>query len=72
MWSRSDGTEAPQKLFDSPKSIVPWSITADGKGLAYCELAPDMLNDIWTVPLDIRDPAHPKIRKPEISSKHLL
>jgi serine/threonine-protein kinase len=66
MWARSDGAEEPQKLLSSLRSMVPWSITADGKRLAYFELAPDTLNDLWTVPLDTSDPAHPKIGKPEI------
>jgi serine/threonine-protein kinase len=65
-WVRSDGAEEPQKLLDSPRYIVPWAITPDGKRLAYFELAPDTLNDIWTVPLDTSDAAHPKAGKPEL------
>jgi serine/threonine-protein kinase len=66
MWARSDGAEEAQTLLVSPASIVPWSITADGKHLAYFEFATDTMNDLWTVPLDASDPAHPKIGKPEI------
>jgi serine/threonine-protein kinase len=65
-WMRSDGAEEPQPLLESPRYTVPWSFTSDGKRLAYFDLSPESLNDIWTVPLDVRDPAHPKIGKPEV------
>jgi serine/threonine-protein kinase len=66
LWVRTDGAEEPLKLLESPQYLVPWSITRDGKRLAYFEISSNTLNDLWTVSLDTSDPAHPKVGKPEI------
>src|SRR5262249_47859536 len=37
----------------------------DGRRLAYYESSPETTTDIWTLPLDLSDPEHPKPGKPE-------
>jgi Tol biopolymer transport system component len=62
-WIRSDGAGEPQLLL-SGQNLLPSSFSPDGKRLAYDELGPDY--GIWTVPLDLADPEHPKTGKPEL------
>ncbi len=68
-WVRSDSAKEPQKLLDNSnrnRSVYPWSVSSNGKWLAYTEISPDKGFDIWTVPLDVNDPDHPKAGKPEL------
>jgi len=46
--------------------MVPWSVSPDGRRLAYFEHGPDSAYDLWTLPLDITDPDHPKPGTPEL------
>lgn len=46
--------------------LTPHSISRDGKYLAYMEAGGDTHYDIWTLPIDWRDPEHPKAGKPEV------
>ena len=62
-WMRSDGAGEPQQLV-SGQNLVPDSFSPNGKRLAYFKLGPDY--GIWTVPLDLGDPEHPKAGKPEL------
>jgi serine/threonine protein kinase len=63
-WIRSDGAGEPQRLIEG-QSVVPSSFSPDGKRLVYVQAAaPDYA--IWTVPLDLADPEHPKAGKPEL------
>jgi hypothetical protein len=39
------------------------SSSPDGSRLAYAEIPPDRLSDIWMLPLDVTDPEHPKAGK---------
>jgi serine/threonine-protein kinase len=64
-WVRSDGSGAPQQIFESPNIIGPWSFSPDGRQLAYYERNPNTGYDLWTLPLDISVPDHPKPGKPE-------
>jgi Tol biopolymer transport system component len=64
-WMRADGSGDMVRLMDSPSQQVPWSFSADGKRLAYIDFKPDTALDIWTVPLDLSDPDHPKPGRPE-------
>jgi Tol biopolymer transport system component len=66
-WVRSDGAGKPQLLIQGKNRMVPFSITADGKRLAYAELNPGTLYDIWTVPIE--DDAVLRAGKPEIFLK---
>jgi Tol biopolymer transport system component len=64
-WVRSDGSGVPQKILQSPNNIVPYSFSPGGRRLAYYETSPNAGFDIWTLPLDLTDPNHPKPGKPE-------
>jgi serine/threonine-protein kinase len=64
-WMRSDGSGEPQPLLESPNGPRPWSLSSDGRHLAYFERTLDTGMDLWTLPLDITDPEHPKAGKPE-------
>ena len=51
-WTRADATGQPQPLLQSKNLQVPWSLTADGKRLAYVEISAKSSADIWTVGVD--------------------
>jgi len=58
-WVRSDASGQPQKLFASKDIMAPTSTTPDGRRVAF-SVARESLSDIWTIPLDLTDPDHPK------------
>ena len=74
-WVRSDGSGEPQQVFHSPNRAIsaqqdarlesPWSFSPDGHWLACIERNPNTGFDLWTLPLDLSDPDHPKAGKPE-------
>jgi Tol biopolymer transport system component len=68
-WIRSDGSGEPQKLLERKNTGVglrPQSFTPDGRWLAFDDnVATDTGVEIWTLPLDLGDPEHPKPGKPE-------
>jgi serine/threonine-protein kinase len=64
-WIRSDGSGEPHEAFHTPNLIVPWSFSPDGRRLAYHEIDPANGFDLWTLPLDLSDPDHPKPGKLE-------
>jgi serine/threonine-protein kinase len=64
-WIRSDGAGEPQRLLQTPNAVIPWSFSPDGSRLAFHETSPETGLDLWTLPLDITDPDHPKVGKPE-------
>jgi serine/threonine-protein kinase len=51
-WTRSDGSGKPQSLTQSKHQQTPWSLTSDGKRLAFLELTPQNQYDIWTISLE--------------------
>ena len=65
-WIRTDGGGEPQRLTD--RYAVPYSFSPDGKRLAYYSNAGTNSTDvgIWTLPLDLKDPEHPKAGPPEL------
>jgi Tol biopolymer transport system component len=65
-WMRADGAGEPQRLLATATGAdLPYSFSPDGKRLAYAHIvAPDF--GIWTLPLDLADPEHPKPGKPEL------
>jgi Tol biopolymer transport system component len=65
VWIRSDGSGEGQKLLESANPLFPDSFSPDGRHLAYDELDPITSMGIWTLPLDLSDPDHPKPGKPE-------
>jgi eukaryotic-like serine/threonine-protein kinase len=50
-WLRPDGVGKPEPLTHSNNIQVPWSLSPDGKRLAYHELSSTTGFDIWTVPI---------------------
>jgi serine/threonine-protein kinase len=64
-WVRSDGAGEPRHLLENQNSIVPWSFSPDGRRLAYFDTNADTGYDLWTLPMDLTDPDHPKPGKPE-------
>jgi serine/threonine-protein kinase len=63
-WIRSDGAGDPQLLLEQANNSTPWSFSHLGQ-LAYHERNPESGLDLWTLPLDLTDPDHPKPSKPE-------
>src|SRR5262249_37321272 len=49
-WTRADGAGEPRPLTQKGAPQIPWSVTSDGKRLAYSESA--RLAQIWTVTLE--------------------
>jgi serine/threonine-protein kinase len=49
-WTRADGAGEPRPLTGTKTNQAPWSITPDGKRLAYSEMVG--ATQIWTVPLE--------------------
>jgi serine/threonine-protein kinase len=64
LWIRSDGAGEMQKLLEVKALVEPHSITPDGRRLAYQQRTKTNF-EIWTLPLDVTDPDHPKPGKPE-------
>jgi len=54
-WIRADGAGKPQPLTRSQNPQYPWSVTADGRRMAFVEANPEMGANLWTVPLKIDD-----------------
>ncbi|HUB78613.1 MAG TPA: protein kinase [Bryobacteraceae bacterium] len=66
LWVRSDGAGEPQRLVENLSNPVPGSFSPDGRRLAYFPQAPATGWDLWTLPLDLSDPDHPKAGQPEL------
>jgi serine/threonine protein kinase/Tol biopolymer transport system component len=66
-WTRSDGSGKVQPLTQSNNGQVPWSITADGKRLAFHEVNQASIS-IWTVALE-NDANGLRAGKPELFSQ---
>ncbi|MSV34782.1 MAG: serine/threonine-protein kinase [Bryobacterales bacterium] len=65
-WIRSDGAGEPQPLLEGKTELRPYSFSPDGKRLAFGESRAETGYDLWTLPLDLSDPEHPKAGKPEL------
>jgi WD40 repeat protein len=64
-WIRADGAGEAQPLLEGKDTGVPYSFSPDGKRLAFYGSGVDTGFDLWTLPLDVSDPEHPKPGKPE-------
>ncbi|HEV2201007.1 MAG TPA: protein kinase [Bryobacteraceae bacterium] len=65
-WTRADGAGKAQSLRQTTTAgLFPGSVTADGKRLAYHQLGPGTLDDLWTVPL-VSDSTGLRAGKPEL------
>jgi serine/threonine-protein kinase len=56
----SDGSAEPQRVLEGKNLFAPYSVSPDSRYLAYFERSPETYDDIWILPLDTRDPDHPK------------
>jgi serine/threonine-protein kinase len=65
-WIRSDGAGEPQRLQASPNNLYPTSFSPDGRRVAYHQVYARPGDDLWTLPLDMADPDHPKPGQPEL------
>jgi Tol biopolymer transport system component/predicted Ser/Thr protein kinase len=65
-WIRADGAGEAQTLLESKIQWDPYSFSPDGKRLAFVEVGANTGLDLWTLPLDVSDPDHPKPGKPEL------
>jgi Tol biopolymer transport system component/predicted Ser/Thr protein kinase len=63
---RADGAGEAQLLLESKGDPDPHSFSPDGKRLAFAEAGANTGDDLWTLPLDLSDPGHPKPGKPEL------
>jgi serine/threonine-protein kinase len=63
-WIRADGSGEPQRILEKANNPRPWNFSAGGR-LVYSPFGTQGLPDIWTVPLDLTDPDHPKVGKAE-------
>src|ERR1700674_2872124 len=63
-WIRADGAGEEQPLLEGKDSVVAYSLSADGKLLDFLGSRVDPLLGLWTLPLDVSDPEHPKPGKP--------
>jgi serine/threonine-protein kinase len=64
-WLRSDGSGDTQRLLQSNKAPTPWSVSPDGRQVAYFDRDTANGFDLWTLGLDLTDPDHPKPGTPE-------
>jgi serine/threonine-protein kinase len=65
LWTRSDGAGTPQSLMESKTELRPYSFSPDGTRLAFGHSESRNGFNLWTLPLDLADPEHPKAGKPE-------
>jgi Tol biopolymer transport system component len=64
-WIRSDGAAEAQRLSDGKLEEYPYSISPDGKRLAFTQRGNAGSPDIFTALIE-GDPAHPRLGKPEL------
>jgi eukaryotic-like serine/threonine-protein kinase len=69
-WIRADGSGQPQRILEKASNPRPSSFSPDGR-LVYSPFGTQGLPDIWTLPLDLRDPEHPKPGKAEPDGKFI-
>jgi serine/threonine-protein kinase len=66
-WIRADGAGETQPLIENTSMPVAFSFSPNGRRLAFWQNASGRSDrDIWTVPLDLSDPDHPRAGKPEL------
>jgi serine/threonine-protein kinase len=61
-WSKAAGGGTPLRLLTSKAAVLPYSISNDGRNLAYTTEKAGY--DIWILPIDRGDPSHPKAGDP--------
>ncbi len=75
-WIRSDGAGEAQQLMEGKSELRPYSFSPDSRLLAFSQTDEHVRHagdptplqtgfKIWTLPLDLRDPEHPKAGAPQ-------
>jgi serine/threonine-protein kinase len=64
-WARPNGSGQPEKLFSAAELLVPTSVAPDGRRIAFAREDRVTGMDLWTLPLDLSDPDHPKAGQPQ-------
>jgi serine/threonine-protein kinase len=64
-WVKGDATGKPQPLLQNSGTQIPWSVSPDGRRIAFHELDPASGFDLWTVPIQ-SSPSGLTAGKPEI------
>jgi serine/threonine-protein kinase len=59
-WIRADGSGTPWKLLDPSPNQVAYSFSPDGRRLLFVRQDGAGKLDIWSLPLDLADPEHPR------------
>jgi WD40 repeat protein len=62
-WTRADGASQPRELMQTKTPKIPWSVTSDGKRLAFSEIS-ESSRQLWTVALEEQG-GQSKAGKPE-------
>lgn len=65
-WARADAGGEPFKLWESRQTVVPTSLTPDGRWLLFSQSASDTGFALYTLPLDMTDPNAPKAGIPQV------
>jgi serine/threonine-protein kinase len=65
LYTRVDGSSAPHQLLEGSQFIIPYSVSPDGRRIAYYEVSPGEGADLWTLPLELSDPDRPNPGAPE-------
>jgi serine/threonine-protein kinase len=65
-WQMADGSGGLERLTTGENLNVPMSFSSDGQVLAFVELDPTTLLDIWTLRLSGPSPGSGQVRKPQL------
>jgi Tol biopolymer transport system component len=67
-WVPADGSSQPQKLVTVPgaKGLYGSAFSPDGRMLAVVQSTAAGTREIWTVPVDLQDPEHPRAGTPQL------
>jgi len=71
-WIRADGSSKPLKLFGDRTPLQVFSISPDGRALAFVRTGQERAFEIWILPLDASDSEHSKPGKPEPLTRESL
>src|SRR2546422_1123208 len=63
---RAHGAGEGRPRIEAKGDPDPHSFSPDGQRLAFAEVGANTGEDLWTLPLDLSDPEHPKPGKPEL------
>ena len=71
-WVRGDGSSQPEKLFGERTPLEVSSISPAGRTIAFVRTGKEKGHEIWTLPLDLNDPDHPRPGNPEPFAREAL